>query len=161
MMTELKFPPIQTTVRTAAALAVLALAAGQAQASPCRDPWISELAPSVWGHPVRGSGETGECNINLYGHSWSNKDQLRRQMQAAQKALTSAGIEFNPANPNMIIDIKYNARMLLEGNNVGLRGSVPNKNWMIDLPNGYVFSVQRRCPPGKVAASAGANSGCV
>ena len=127
----------------------------------CRDPWITELAPQVWGHPVRGSGETGECNIKLYGQNWGNKDQLRNQMQQARRALETAGIEFNAANPNMIIDIKYSTRMLLSGDNVGLKGSMPVKNWMIDLPNGYVFAVERRCRPNYSAAGPGANSGCV
>lgn len=150
------------SARMAAGIAFAALAAGQALANnPCRDPWISELAPSVWGHPVRGAGETGECNINLYGRNWGNKDQLRRQMIASRDAFKTAGIEFDASNPNMIRDIKFNSRMLLQGNNAGPRGSVPAKNWMIDLPNGYVFAVDRRCPRGKTPASAGPNSGCV
>lgn len=127
----------------------------------CRDPWITELAPQVWGHPVRGSGETGECNINLYGHKWSSKDQLRNQMQQAKRALDTAGIEFDAANPNMIHDIKFSTRLLLSGNPIGTKGSVPAKNWMIDLPNNYVFAVERRCRPGHSANGPIASSGCV
>ena len=129
--------------------------------NPCRDPWISELAPQVWSHPVRGSGETGECNINLYGRNWNNKDQLRSHMQAAKRAFDSAGIEFDAANPQLIHDIKYYNRMQLGGNNIGPKGSVPPKNWMIDLPNGYVFAIERRCRPGYSAAGPTAGSGCV
>ena len=134
----------------------------QVLANPCRDPWISELAPQVWSHPVRGSGETGECNINLYGRNWSNKDQLRSQMQAAKRALDGAGIEFNPANPLSIIDNKFfGGRMLLAGDNIGPKGSVPRRNWMIDLPNGYVFSIDRRCPPGKSPSGGHSGGGCL
>ena len=135
-------------------------AASSAQAN-CRDPWITELAPQVWGHPVRGSGESGECNIHLYGQHWSSKDQLRGQMQQAKRALDTAGIEFSPANPSMISDSKYHTQLLLSGNNVGLKGSVPAKNWMIDLPNGYVFAVERRCAPGYSANGPAGGNGCV
>ena len=135
-------------------------AASSAQAA-CRDPWITELAPQIWSHPVRGSAETGECNINLYGRNWSSKDQLRSQMQQAKRAFDTAGIEFDAANPNVIHDIKLFSRILLTGNNIGLKGSVPAKNWMIDLPNGYVFAIERRCRPGYAAAGGTANSGCV
>lgn len=135
-------------------------AASNAQAS-CRDPWITELAPQVWGHPVRGSGDTGECNINLYGHNWNSKDQLRNHMQQAKRALDHAGLEFDSANPNMIHDNKYHNRFMLSGNPFGTKGSMPAKNWMIDLPNGYVFAVERRCAPGYSANGPTAGSGCV
>ncbi|MBC7380101.1 MAG: hypothetical protein H7346_22050 [Burkholderiaceae bacterium] len=135
-------------------------AVSSAQAS-CRDPWITELAPQVWGHPVRGSGETGECNINLYGQRWNSKDQLRGQMQQAKRALDAAGLEFDAANPNIIDDKKYHSRVLLTGNNIGMKGSMPAKNWMIDLPNGYVFALERRCRPGFSANGPTAGGGCV
>ena len=135
-------------------------AASSAQAA-CRDPWITELAPQVWGHPVRGSGETGECNIHLYGQRWNNKDQLRSQMQQAKRALDTAGVEFDATNPNILADNKYHGRMLLSGNNIGMKGSVPAKNWMIDLPNGYVLAVERRCAPGYSANGPMAGGGCV
>ena len=130
--------------------------------NPCRDPWISELAPQVWGHPVRGAGETGECNIKLYGHDWSNKDQLRSQMQSAKRALDNAGIEFNAANPKSIIDNRFfGGRMLLDDAAIGPKSSAPKRNWMIDLPNGYVLAIERRCRPGYTPAGPTAGSGCV
>ena len=128
--------------------------------NPCRDPWISELAPQVWGHAVRGSGESGECNINLYGRNWNSKDQLKSQMQVAKRAMDSAGLEFESVNPSIIHDIKYFSRVQIGADSIGEKGSVPQKNWMIDLPNGYVFGIERRCRPGYSAAGAGASSGC-
>ena len=47
---------------------------------------------------------------------------------------------------------------LLTGNNIGPKGSVPQKNRMIDLPNGYVFAIERRCRHGYSAEGLGANS---
>ena len=152
-------------------IVVSLLVAGAAFAGdPCRDPWISEVGrqeASRMGIQFFGTGENGMCNINLYGHDWSSKDQLRQQVSQALQAIKSAGLEYQgqyngPAT--VILDRKFNVRRPAGEAWVGPSSSAPangsrsggNYIWQINLPRGYVLAIPRPCPLGSSASPTGA-----
>jgi len=140
---------------------------------PCRDPWVSEVAKQVknqMGYQIMGYHETGDCNINLYGHDWSSKDQLRQQVQQAQSALRSAGLEYyGPygGNANAIKDTRFNETLYAGDAYVGPSSGAPARGsrvgnryiWWIQLPRGYVMAVARHCPEGSASSPTGACKG--
>ncbi len=143
-------------VFTLLALAALGTTAAQAQ---CRDPWVAKAVQQVKHRQAYGSGENGECNINLYGAHWTSYSDLLEIVQQTMSALQQAGLEFN-SNGLTIHDLKYFDNILSQGW-AGPASQVPSgKNWHINLPGGYVFAINRRCAPGYAAAGVGSSGGC-
>jgi hypothetical protein len=61
----------------------------------CRDPWVTEEVKRVKrGAPIVGKGETGECNINLYGRHWNSRADLARQVDQTFAIFDKAGLYF-------------------------------------------------------------------
>jgi len=133
-----------------AAVALLAAAPAAAQNDPCRDPWVSKAVREVKGRAPIGKGEAGECNIKMYGASWSSYDDLKGKVQQTFKALDLAMVEFRD-NGRFLYDRKYFGATFFLGNQgenlrVGPRGSYSGVNWHIDLPNVYQLVMTRKCP---------------
>lgn len=167
---------IERTVRRVVlvAFAVVTLVSAAAFADdPCRDPWVSEVGKQVknqMGYQLMGRHENGDCNINLYGHDWSSKDQLRQQIQQAQSALRSAGLEYyGPygGDANAIKDTRFNETLMAGNAYVGPASGAPPRGsrvgnryiWHVQLPRGYVLAISRRCPEGSAASPTGACKG--
>lgn len=50
----------------------------------CRDPWVTKAVSKVTGRTPKGFGDTGECNIRLYGGGqWGNYQDLVSKVEAA------------------------------------------------------------------------------
>jgi hypothetical protein len=62
--------------------------------SPCRDPWINIAIRELKGRAPNGSGESGECNIQLYGAAWNGYPQLRGFVDAALRRLAQYEARF-------------------------------------------------------------------
>lgn len=66
-------------------LAALALST-TASAGQCRDPWVTQAITQLTGHAPRGSGESLDCNIKLYGNgSWSSYPDLVNKVRASYR----------------------------------------------------------------------------
>jgi hypothetical protein len=66
-------------------LAALALST-TASAGQCRDPWVTQAITQLTGHAPRGSGESLDCNIKLYGNgSWSSYPDLLNKVRASYR----------------------------------------------------------------------------
>ena len=158
---------MKTAIIEMAALAAGALWTGAASAQssaptpPCRDPWVSQAVKEVQGRPAMGQGETGECNIQLYGGRWGSYAELKGYVQQSLASLKAAGLEYDSPPGLVLRDLKYFVRMPAAGMYIGPRAAAPDKPWVIDLANGNVLAIDRRCRPGYSAAGPGANSGCV
>jgi hypothetical protein len=74
-------------------VATLALSTA-ASAGECRDPWVTTAIYEFTGHKPRGSGESLDCNIKLYGNgSWSSYPDLFNKVKASYRdPQPSAGI---------------------------------------------------------------------
>ena len=128
------------------ALLALAPAAAHAQVGTCRDPWVTELVAQVAGRPARGEGESGECNINLYGASWSSKDDLRNKVRQTFGAMQAAGVSFETTRGTVFKDVRMNVNIQASSIFVGPRASAPSGKFYVDLPNGYAIAFTRaRC----------------
>lgn len=82
------------TLLFAAAAAGLAWTAAPAaaQSGPCRDPWINQAIREVTRAQGRerapnGRYESGECNIHLYGASWSSYNELKGYVTSVFRTL--------------------------------------------------------------------------
>ena len=139
----------------AAAVAVIALpAAAQAQAGTCRDPWVTELVKEVTRRDPLGAGEAGECNIKLYGASWSSKEDLRAKVRQTFSAMEKAGVRFEMQSGSVFKDVRMNVNIQASSVYVGPRANAPQKTMYVDLPNGYAIAFNRpRC-------FANSNRGC-
>jgi hypothetical protein len=139
----------------AAAIAVIALPAlAQAQAGTCRDPWVTELVKEVTRRDPLGAGESGECNIKLYGASWSSKADLRAKVRQTFSAMENAGVRFEMQNGSVFKDVRMNVNIQSSSVYVGPRANAPQKTMYVDLPNGYAIAFNRpRC-------FANSNRGC-
>lgn len=136
------------------ALLAFAPATAQAQVGTCRDPWVTELVKEVTGRPARGEGESGECNIRLYGASWSSRDDLRAKVRQSFNAMNAAGVSFETTRGTVFKDIRMNVNIQASSIYVGPRGSAPAGKFYVDLPNGYAIAFTRaRC-------FANSNRGC-
>jgi hypothetical protein len=72
----------------------------------CTDAWVSEGINTVMGRPAIGSGNTGECNIYLYGRgSWSSKQDL------FNKIAISSSIRMVSAMGGKCIDVEGDGRV--------------------------------------------------
>lgn len=155
-----RFPRLlRLSLRAAAVAAVLVPAfAGEASAQRagiCRDPWVTEVVTEVTGRSPQGMGETGECNINLYGASWSSKDDLRAKVRFSLAALKRENIEFPTQEARSIRDVRTNVTYQASSIYIGPRANAPRKSFNLELPNGYVMAYDRaRCYGG------GYNRGC-
>lgn len=50
----------------------------------CQDPWVSQAINEIIGRTAIGSGQSGECNITLYGGgSWSGYEDLKNKVRAS------------------------------------------------------------------------------
>ena len=63
-----------------------------AQSGPCRDPWINQAIREVTRAQGRerapnGRHESGECNIHLYGASWSSYGELKGYVSNVMRIL--------------------------------------------------------------------------
>ena len=139
----------------AAAVALaLAPAAAKAQTGVCRDPWVTELVKEVTHREPRGSGESGECNVKLYGASWGSKDDLRAKVRQTFDAMRAAGVGFENIKGTVFADVKMNVNIQASSIYVGPRSSAPAGKFYVDLPNGYAIAFTRaRC-------YANSNRGC-
>ena len=65
-----------------------------ASAGECRDPWVTTAIYELTGHKPRGSGETLDCNIKLYGGGqWSSYPDLFAKVKASYRdPMPQAGI---------------------------------------------------------------------
>ena len=142
-----------------AAAVVLALpAAAHAQVQPgagtCRDPWLTELVKEVAHRDPMGAGDGGECNINLDGARWSDKNDLRAKVRQTFAALEKAGVRYEMANGSVFYDVKGNVRIQSSSIFIGPRANAPQRTMYVDLPNGYAIAFNRpRC-------YANSNRGC-
>jgi hypothetical protein len=65
----------------AAMLALSSLTTANAQ---CRDAWISRAVQEITGRPVKGTGDSDECNkMNYGGGTWSSLEDLKSKVQVA------------------------------------------------------------------------------
>ena len=138
-----------------AAVVLAALpATARAQTGTCRDPWVTELVKEVARRAPRGSGDSGECNINLYGASWSSKDDLRAKVRQSFGAMQNAGVSFETTQGTVFKDVRMNVNIQASSVFVGPKGSAPKGRFYVDLPNGYAIAFTRaRC-------FANSNRGC-
>lgn len=128
------------------ALLSLSPALAQAQVGTCRDPWVTELVKEVTGRAARGEGESGECNIKLYGASWSSRDDLRAKVSQTFAAMNAAGVSFETTRGTVFKDVRMNVNIQASSVYVGPRGSAPSNKFYVDLPNGYAIAFTRaRC----------------
>ena len=145
---------LRHAVVLAAALAVAAPAAAHAQVGVCRDPWVTELVTEVARRAPRGEGESGECNIKLYGASWGTKDDLRAKVRQTFAAMQNAGVRFETTRGTVFKDVRMNVNIQASSIFVGPRGEAPRGKFYVDLPNGYAIAFTRaRC-------FANSNRGC-
>jgi hypothetical protein len=129
-------------------------AAAEAQTGVCRDPWVTELVKEIARREPRGSGESGECNVNLYGASWGSKDDLRAKVRQTFNAMRSAGVSFENTKGTVFADVKMNVNIQASSVYVGPRANAPAGKFYVDLPNGYAIAFTRaRC-------YANSNRGC-
>jgi hypothetical protein len=128
--------------------------------TPCRDPWVSQAVREVAGREPYGAGETGECNIQLYGARWGSYDELRNYVRQARSSMGAKGLSFRPGG-NVISDAPMFSALVAAGVYVGPRASAPAKPWMIDLPSGNVMALDRKCRPGYTPTGPGNQGGCV
>ncbi len=131
-----------------------------AQAGPCRDPWVSQAVREVAGREAIGSGETGECNIQLYGARWGSYAELKGYVAQARAALAEAGLEYVDGGRNMY-DRTF-SRKIAGNAYAGPPANKPNVyNWTISLPSGNVMVIYRRCSKGRTPAGGPQSYGCV
>lgn len=144
------FPARLTTIALMAGIVFVPAAHGQS-ASACSDSTVAEVVREVSGRSVRGLQAGGECDPNLYGGSWTSREELRSRVGQTLTTLRVAGLEFAP-DGRSLIDSIYDQRILLRrAPYVGPRQSAPsNRNWSIDLPNDHVLELNRRCARGYV-----------
>lgn len=138
------------------ALVGLALAAfaGPAPQGPCRDPWIGRAVREVLGREARGSGDTGECDLRLFGGRWGSYEELRAQADTAFRALREAGLE-HTSDGGALRDLRSRgAPIPLHAVHIGLPDRVPRGNTTLDLARGYVLVLDRRCPAGSAPGTA-------
>ncbi len=65
--------------------AILLSAAAVAQGGSCHDPWINQAYNRLYHRAPNGTGVSGECNINLYGHGhWSSFQDLENKIRASK-----------------------------------------------------------------------------
>ena len=65
-------------------LATTGLAAIEAHAGNCRDPWVTKAVTQVQGRTPNGSGDSGECDYRRYGGGkWSTYDDLVGKVRTA------------------------------------------------------------------------------
>ena len=141
-------------IAAAALLATVVPATAHAQVGVCRDPWVTELVTEVARRAPRGEGESGECNVKLYGASWSSKDDLRGKVRQTFAAMQSAGVGFETTRGTVFKDIRMNVNIQASSIFVGPKGEAPRGKFYVDLPNGYAIAFTRaRC-------FANSNSGC-
>jgi hypothetical protein len=102
-----------------AATLVAALAVSSAaSAGQCRDPWVTQAITQITGHAPRGSGESLDCNIKLYGNgSWSSYPDLVNKVKASYR---DPGPALAPAAPALA----GNAQPSLIGRSSGAAGIV-------------------------------------
>lgn len=136
----------------------------------CRDPWVTEELKALKGRIV-GSGENGECNINLYGRSWNSRDELRGQIRQAFANLKEARLEFH--SENLMNDLMFHGKVYANAGNiyVGPAGNSPYADqaqtkggtywWHIPMPKGHVLVVARKCRRGWTSTGGGSTGGCV
>lgn len=128
----------------AAALVLAALpAAARAQSTACSDSMLTQLVTEVAGRAPHGSGDSGECNANLYGRHWGSSDELRARVRRAFGAMRIAGVSFEGAQGNAMRDVRMNAEVDASAMFVGPRGMAPRGLYYVDLPNGYAIAFQR------------------
>ena len=128
-------------------------------ATPCRDPWVSQAVREVAGREPYGSGEIGECNIQLYGARWGSYDELKGYVRQARDTMARHKLSFRPGG-NVIGDSNMYNAIATAGVYFGPRDQAPRRDWIISLPSGNVMSLSRRCRPGYTPAG-GATTGCV
>lgn len=133
-------------IALAAAVVVAFPATASAQTGVCRDPWVTELVTEVARRAPRGSGDSGECNINLYGASWSSRDDLRAKVRQSFSAMQNAGVSFETTQGTVFKDVRMNVNIQASSVFVGPKGNAPKGKFYVDLPNGYAIAFTRaRC----------------
>ncbi|CAA9302568.1 MAG: hypothetical protein AVDCRST_MAG68-583 [uncultured Gemmatimonadetes bacterium] len=84
----------------ALALGAATLATAAPAAAQCRDPWINQAIRQVTGEQGRerapsGRHESGECNIHLYGASWSSYGELKGYVASVFRILKREDVTLN------------------------------------------------------------------
>lgn len=121
----------------------------------CRDPWVTEELKRVKrGARIIGSGESGECNINLYGRNWGSRADLTRQVDQTFATFDKAGLSFQS---DRILRDARNGRAGTVDPWIGLKSQAPYHDgqyaspgyWRhVPLPNNYVLIKKDPCKRG-------------
>lgn len=137
----------------------------QSVQAQCRDPWVTEEVKAYkqvhgLGSMVIGRGETGECNINLYGANWSSREQLREQIRRTYEVMRQNGFRWK--SEWIISDLKMFNTLIAPGHShykaqayFGPASAAPRDTsnergqygyWYVyPIANNYVLAFQRRC----------------
>lgn len=64
----------------------------------CADPWVTKAVKQVTGRDAQGSGNSGQCNISLYGGGhWSNYNDLVGKVTVALRPAPPVAAQKPPA----------------------------------------------------------------
>ena len=128
----------------AAAVVLLALpATAHAQAGTCSDAELTQLVTEIARRAPRGSGDSGECNANLYGGSWSSENDLRGRVRRAFGAMQIAGLAFDNAEGTVLKDLRTSSQVDAAAVFVGPRTMAPKGLYSVNLPGDYTIAFVR------------------
>lgn len=130
-----------------ALLSTGSVASAAAQHSGCRDRWIGRAVLEATGRSARGTGDGGECDLELYGGRWGTYAELRAQADTAFTALRAAGLEYTP-DGTALRDLSFGGDAIpLSAVYVGPVDRAPAVSWHIPLARRRVLALERQCPP--------------
>jgi hypothetical protein len=132
----------RSILAAAVVLAVLP-AAAHAQAGVCNDASVTELVTEIARRAPRGSGDSGECNVNLYGGGWSSETDLRGRVRRAFGAMQIAGLAFDNADGTVLRDLRTNSQVDASAMFVGPRTMAPKGVYSVNLPGDYTIAFVR------------------
>jgi hypothetical protein len=127
----------------AAAIALAIPAVAHAQAGVCSDASVTELVTEIARRAPRGSGDSGECNANLYGGRWSSEADLRGRVRRAFGAMQIAGLSFETAEGAVMKDLRTNAEIDASAMFVGPRAMAPKGVYVVSMPGDYAIAFVR------------------